>query len=116
MTRHKKALVIKKKLEAEITALKVSDPQKQLQKKEETLKILARQMNIYLRFIKKYDTCKKEIKLNPAVSSGIMSGEAKVAVSEKEYQALAAFKIESPKNLNTYITSLQFKIEVLPVA
>lgn len=114
VTRHKKAIVIKEKLEAEIELLKKSDPNNQLQKKVETLKLLVRQINTYLRFIKKYDTCKKEIKLNPTVSSGIMSGEAKVAVSQKEYQALAAFKVSSPKGLNTYVRSIQFSVDILP--
>lgn len=114
--RHKKALVIKKSLEAEILALKTSDPENQLQKKEEMLKLLVGQINTYFRFIRKYDTCKKEIKLNPTVSSGIMSGEAQVIVSSREYQALAAFKIQSPTGLNTYINALQFKIDIRPEA
>lgn len=45
----------------------------------------------------------------------MMSGEAKVAVSDKEYQALAAFRITSPNGLNTYINTIQFKIETNPV-
>lgn len=114
VARHKKALTIKKKLEKEIVLLKKSDPQNELQKKEETLKVLVRQINTYYRFIKKYETCKKEIKLNPTVSSGIMSGEAKVAVSEKEYQALAAFKVSSPNGLNAFVRAIQFKIDTTP--
>jgi hypothetical protein len=114
LLRHKRAVAIKKKLEAEIEVLRKNDPKNQLQKKEETLKILSRQINTYYRFIKKYDTCKKEIKFSPAVSTGMMSGEAQVIVSQKEYQALAAFEISSPTGLNTYIQSIQFTVDILP--
>jgi hypothetical protein len=114
LIRHKKAIVIKNTLQAEIELLQKNDTKNQLPKKEEALKILSRQIKAYYRFIRKYDTCKKEINLNPSVLSGVMSGEAKVVVSEKEYQAIAAFQISSPKGLNTYLQSIQFKINVLP--
>lgn len=45
-----------------------------------------------------------------------MSAEARVVVSDKEYQALAAFNVTSPKGLNMYIQSLQFQVINIPAA
>jgi hypothetical protein len=40
----------------------------EVQQKEDALKVLKRQIIIYTRFIKKYETCKREVNLQPSIS------------------------------------------------
>lgn len=63
----KKMTDVRKKLESEIGILKKNDPKNQLQKTQNTLKVLVRKMADNNRFITKYNTCRKEIKLVPDI-------------------------------------------------
>lgn len=114
LLREKRARVLLKKIESEIEKLKKTDPENQWAKKQNEFRVLSRQIAVYNRFIQRYDTCKKEITLMPSVWEGIMSWEAKIDVSDRPYQALAAFQISSPDGLDTYIQSLQFAVEIVP--
>jgi hypothetical protein len=88
-----------------------------VQKKKEILTTLKRQINIYAQFIKKYEACKTEVNLQPTLSIGLMSGEAKVMSSLiNEYQELAAFEITSPEKLNTFLDMIQFQVRTTPSA
>lgn len=87
----------------------------EVQKKQDALKILKRQITIYARFIKKYDTCKREVHLQPILSPGIMSGEAKIIPSlPNAYQELVGLEIASPHNLDTFMNTLQFHVRMTP--
>ena len=86
-----------------------------MQTKQEMLTTLKRQINVYARFIEKYEVCKMEVNLQPTVSIGLMSGEAKVIPSlVNEHQELAAFEITSPEKLNTFLDMIQFQVRITP--
>jgi len=112
--RYKKALVIQKNLESEIAQM-IATMSGEVQNKEDALKILKREIVIYTRFMKRYDTCIREVHLQPIVSPGLMSGEAKVIPSlPNEYQELVGFEISSPENLDIFMNTIQFHVQIMP--
>ncbi len=115
--RRRKALVIEKQLETEISTLRAEDKLTEMQEKQANFRILIRQIATYNRFIKAYDACQKKtpttIEIVPPVTTAPVVPVSVPTTTEWQNTSPITNSITTPTAQNT--SSSQPVVSVPPI-